>query len=127
MEEGTKASKGNGDAAARVAFDYIKNHHFRSIRADGAIGGITPNGNIHFALYSERLPLPKRLVHEVNEDGSLGPVMPNETVSRDAIVREMEVDVFLDISVARGLSEWLKEKLKDWDSRKTPTTKEELQ
>ena len=39
MAEDTKESKGNGGAKASVAFDYIKNHNFRSIRADGAIGG----------------------------------------------------------------------------------------
>lgn len=117
MAEDTKESKGNGGAKASVAFDYIKNHNFRTIRADGAIGGITPNGTIHFALYSERPPIPKRLVYEVNKDGELGSVIPSETVSRDAVVREMEVDVFLDISVARSLSQWLSKNIEDWENR----------
>ena len=109
---GGEAGGGNGDAGNRVAFDYIKSQHFRAIRADGAVGGVTPTGNIHLALYSERHPIPRRVVHQVH-DRRLGAVLPNETVSRDAIVREMDVDVFLSIDVARNLHRWLGEKIKE--------------
>lgn len=116
MTNNTKSNKGNGDADNRVAFDYIKNNNFRIIQADGAIGGLTPSGKIHFALYSERPPIPRRLVHNINDDGSLGPIIRGETVSRDAIIREMEVDVFVDVAVARSLYKWLGEKIGEWDN-----------
>ena len=62
MADDSEPAKGNGDAGGnRVAFDYIKGQHFRAIRADGAIGGITPSGSIHFALYSERHPIRSRI------------------------------------------------------------------
>ncbi len=115
---GDEHSGGNGDAGNRVAFDYIKSQHFRVVRADGAIGGLTPTGNIHFALYTERHPIPRRLVHQM-EEGGLGAVLPNETVARDAIVREMDVDVFVTIGVARSLHQWLGEKIAEWESRNT--------
>jgi len=111
MADDPKAEKGNGDAGKRVAFDYIKSQQFRAIRADGAIGGITPSGMIHFALYSERHPIPRRLVHEVGTDGELGPSIDSETIARDAIVREMEVDIFLTPPVAKSLHKWLGEKI----------------
>ena len=119
-----EAGRGNGDAGNRVAFDYIKGQHFRVIRADGAIGGLTPSGGIHFALYSERHAIPRRLVHQVDDDGGLGDVLPNETVSRDAIVREMDVDVFLSIDVARSLHQWFGEKIADWEKRTGPQPKD---
>lgn len=116
MTDNIKSKKGNGDADNRVAFDYIKNNNFRIIQADGAIGGLTPSGKIHFALYSERPPIPRRLVHKINDDGSLGPIIREETVSRDAVIREMEVDVFLDVAVARSLHQWLSDKIGEWDN-----------
>ena len=119
---GDENTRGNGDAGNRVAFDYIKSQHFRVIRADGAIGGLTPTGGIHFALYTERHPIPRRLVHQVDE-GGLGAALPNETVSRDAIVREMDVDVFLTIDVARSLYQWLGEKMADWENLNRPLSK----
>ena len=115
MADDPKSGGGNGDAGNRVAFDYIKSQNFRVVRADGAIGGVTPNGRIHFALYSERPAIPKRRVHELAEDGRIGKMIPEETVSRDSIVREMEVDVFLRINVARTLHEWLGDKIQEWD------------
>lgn len=127
MADNKKGAKGNGDAADRVAFDYIKSHHFRVIQADGAIGGITPSGNIHFALYSERHAIPKRLVHQLNDDGSLGSPIQSETVARDAIVREMEVDVLLNVAVARNLYQWLGAKIEEWDRKRGETSKGEMQ
>ena len=116
-------SGGNGNAGNRVAFDYIKSQHFRVVRADGAIGGLTPTGGVHFALYSERHAIPRRHVHQI--DGSrVGAMLPNETVSRDAIVREMDVDVFLSIDVARSLYQWLGEKIGEWENLNRERTKE---
>ena len=115
MADDSKPAKGNGDAGQRVAFDYIKSQNFRAIRADGAIGGITPNAQIHFALYSERHAIPRRLVHEVGNDGRVGKEIPEETVTRGTIVREMEVDVFLNRQVAQNLYEWLGQRISEFD------------
>lgn len=100
-------SSGEPVADDQISFDYIKGKDFRVIRADGAIGGITPNGYIHFALYSERPAIPRRLVQKIDRDGILGEVIASETVSRGSIVREMDVDVFLRPDVARVLHKWL--------------------
>ena len=113
MADDPKSEKGNGDAGKRVAFDYIKSQQFRAIRADGAIGGITPSGQIHFALYSERHPIPRRLVYEIGENDQLGSPIDSETIVRDSIVREMEVDIFLTLPVAISLHQWLGGKIDD--------------
>ena len=95
----------------QVAFDYIKGKDFRSIRADGAVGGVTPSGYIHFALYSERGAIPRRVVNKINADGSLGEEIEEEGITRGSIVREMDVDVFLRPTVARNLHRWLGEQI----------------
>ena len=112
----------------RVTIDYLKGPRFRLVRADGAIGGITPEGQIHFALYSERFAIPRQVVLPIEADGSLGPVIPELTVSRGTIVREMDVDVFVSPEVAERLRDWLSlqleklQKVKS-DAQKAPSAK----
>ena len=101
--------RGNGDASHRISFDYIKSSHFRVIRADGAIGSVMPNGHIHFALYSERPAIPRQMVYELDADGKLGKELPDQTVSRSDVVREMEVDVFLTVETAESVRQWLED------------------
>ena len=84
-----------------VTFDYIKTSNFRSVRADGAIASTTPNGYLHLALYSERPAIPRRGVFALNDDGSLGDLV--SMVSRESIVREMEIDLFLDLTTAEAI------------------------
>lgn len=98
-----------------VAFDYLKAPNFQSLRADGVIGGITPSGRIHMAVYSERPAIPRRLTHEINEDGKLGKIV--EVQSRDSIVREMSADVFLDLHAAEKINEWLSQQIEDLKKR----------
>ena len=93
-----------------IAFDYIKSNFFRVIRADGAIGGPTPQGHLHLAFYSERAAMPRRVIHELKDDNTLGAV--RETQSRDSMIRELDVDVFLSFGVAESLHEWLGEQIK---------------
>ena len=125
MSEGPTTKGSNGDADRRISFEYLRSHHFRVIRADGAIGSITPNGHIHFALFNERPAIPRRIVHEFNADGSLGELLPNETVSQGGIVREMEVDVFLTIETAKNIKEWLEGKIDEATKRESQAQKRE--
>lgn len=104
---------GNGQQAQEATFDFIKSEYFRVIHADGAIGGPTPQGHIHVAFYSERPPLPRRIVQPITPAGILGEAIPEKTVMRDAIVREVDVDVMMTYPVALQLHQWLGQKLED--------------
>ncbi|MFZ5835157.1 MAG: hypothetical protein ACOY2B_07215 [Pseudomonadota bacterium] len=92
-----------------IAFDYIKSNFFRVIRADGAIGGPTANGQLHIVFYSERAAIPRRVIHELKDDNTLGAV--REIQSRESMVRELDVDLFLSCEVARSLHLWLGEQI----------------
>ena len=101
----TKA--GDERQAAQIVFEYARDPMFRSTHADGFIGGLTPNGQIHLAFFSERPVLPKRHVFRVNADGSLGAEVPNEKAASESIVRDMQVDVLITVQAAEGLRNWL--------------------
>ena len=96
----------------RLRFHYIKANQFRVIHVDGAYGGVTPRGLIHMSFYSERYPIPQVTAHYITAEGQLGDEIPEERVSRDGPIREIEVGVVIDVTTARALVEWLNEKIK---------------
>ena len=102
-----------------IAFDYVKSSQFRSVHADGLIGGVTPNGHVHVAFFSERPAIPRRIVQAIGPDGSLGEELLDQRESRNSIVREMDVDIFLAPDVARSMYKWLGERLNELEQRET--------
>lgn len=101
---------------SRVKFDYLKSHLFRTVHADGVIGGPTPDSRkLYMALYSERAPIPTQVTHELKAIGQemlqLGEEVSELRISRDAVVRELEVGVVMDLASAAILHKWLGEKL----------------
>ena len=94
----------------QIEFDFIKSNFFRVIRADGAFGGIAPGGAIHMAIYSERQAIPTKTVHSL--DGQqLGAEIVEKREGRTAIVREVEVDVVMELPQAIVFRQWLDEKI----------------
>lgn len=104
MSEETKAP-------TQIRFDFEKSHFFRTIHVDGVFGGPTPQGLIQLAFYSERLPVPKTVTHEVTEQGMLGPEIGAVRVSRTSIYRELEINAMMTPDVARALRDFLNEKI----------------
>ncbi len=97
---------------AHIRFDYIKSNHFRVVRAEGVFGGVTPKGLIWATFWTERGPIPTQMVHPVAPEGTLEPEDRSRRVVRDAMIREAEVNVTLDLPTAVAFREWLDEKIK---------------
>ena len=97
-----------------IDFHYIKSNSFRVVHADGVWGGPTPRGYLTMAFYSERHPIPQKLTHELKPEGTLGDPIVRET--KQGVVREVEVEVVLDLEMAKGMFEWLKEKIEALDN-----------
>lgn len=95
----------------KVKFDYIKSNFFRVIHADGVWGGIGPTLNdIKMVFFNERPAIPQQVTHEI-KDGVLGEEIKEERVSRNSIIREVEVNVIMNIHVARAVKKWLEDKI----------------
>lgn len=94
----------------QVEFHYIKSGLFRVVHVDGAWGGATPRGHITMSVFSERGPIPQRLVHQINDDGTLGEQV--SLVSKTGIIREVEVELVIDLEAARSISDWLTKNIK---------------
>jgi hypothetical protein len=91
--------------APTVAFHFIKSNQFRVIRVDGGHGGVTPSGQVQIAFYSERLPIPQKTVHRLTPEGLED--TPVEVVSREGLVREVEVEAVMDVGTARSVADFL--------------------
>ena len=101
-----------------VEIHYIKAAGFRVIHADGVWGGPTPRGYISMSFFSERTPIPKRMVYDVPKSGIIkGDAPPKETEARQGIVREVEADVMVDLETAKSFLRWLQQKVDVLESR----------
>lgn len=128
MAETPKPTGNGGEAKPKAVFHYIKGQQFRVIHLDGVIGSVTPHMNIHMAMFNERPAIPQRMTYSVKADGALGEPVDSETVSRGGLVRELDVDVMMNLSVAEALYKWLgariqelKAAMADSDARKGKT------
>ncbi len=101
--------------ADEVRFHYIKSNHFRVVRGDGIFGGLTPKGDISVAFYSERMAIPQQTVQLINPDGTLGDEDLSKRVVKEGIVRELEVDIVMNIEMVRALRAWLETQIKVYE------------
>ena len=96
--------KDNG--APSVQFHYIKSNHFRVIHGDGVWGGPTPRGYISMNVFSERSPIPQKIIHNI-QDATLGEEIKTKREVKQGFVREVEVEVIMDLELAENLVTWL--------------------
>lgn len=90
-----------------LSFDMVKGNLFRGVHADGVWGGATPQGLLSFTFYSERFPIPQQVTHSIKPDGTLGLELPEARLGREAVVREAEVCVYMNVTVAKAFRDFL--------------------
>lgn len=119
---GSKEEQQSG-SVQKVKFHFLKSTYFRVIHADGFFGGLSPQGGFHIGVYSERTPYPDLIIQEINTETG----HPGKELSRtgsEGIIRELEVDIAMDLPTAITLHAWLGRHikraqesglLKDWE------------
>ena len=104
-------SEENNEYPETFEIHYIKSKYLRTVQADGATGGFSPQGKFMITFYSEHPPLPDQITHMVNEDGSMGDIV--ELKGKFGIIREKEVVVSMDPQNAAQLANWIRINLKE--------------
>ncbi|HXP88146.1 MAG TPA: hypothetical protein VN841_25675 [Bryobacteraceae bacterium] len=94
-----------------IKFDFLKSNYFRSIHADGVWGGINGHLEVVMAFFSERPAIPQQITLPI-KDGKFGDELENKRVGRDAVIRDVEVSITMNVEVARSFRQWLDEKIK---------------
>lgn len=95
---------------------FIKSSCFRVVHANGVWYGGDNQSNLHLTFFNERNPIPKKVVVNVDERGAVIGEEVSQRISKQGIVREMEVDVVLSLQVAQELYMTLGENLKAFQS-----------
>jgi hypothetical protein len=98
-----------------LKFRYIKSQYFRSIKADGAWGGLSPRGDINMALFSERLQIPDEQEYQVSDAGALQ--LQKELTRDEGIIREVEVAVMMRPETAVVVRNWLTQMISQFENQ----------
>ncbi len=91
---------------------FIKSSSFRVVPASGAWYGGDSQRNLHLTFFNERTPIPNKTVVNLNEQGAVVGEDLSKRVSKEGVIRELEVDVVLSIPAAVDFYKTLGENLK---------------
>lgn len=106
----TKEEKPKPKQPHQLGIHYIRSRHYRTIHADGAQFGLTPQAYVQFTLFSDQKPMPEFVMHKVTAEGKLGE--PIEEVVKTGIVREVEINVVMNPTAAASFIEVMQNTLK---------------
>lgn len=90
---------------------------FRELHVDGAFGGLTPPGFINVNFYAERVAIPKSTEYKLTDHNALGEVLSNSLDSKVGVIREYEFGIYMNISTAIELKNFLEKKIEEFAKR----------
>jgi len=90
---------------------YTKSDTYRSYHVDGIYGGLTPQGNIYMEVFTEKSPIPDDEKYEVDKNEKLISPPLKKNV-RQAIQRNVECGLVIDVNTAQSIINWLKDRIK---------------
>ena len=101
----------NSPLPTEVRFEYVKIPDYRTYRAEGVFGGITPKGSIFVSLFIDRPSIPTVVVYALN-DGVMGDEKLDQRVDREGLIREVQAGFTMDLRTAISFRVWLDDKIK---------------
>ena len=107
-----------------INFDYLKSSQFRVIHADGAFVALSQTG-VNVSFFTERQPIPRRVVHRVSKGGVVGEEIVEQRVVRDAIIRDTEVSIMMSMETAQRVVDVLNQILKKYHEMATEKQKDQ--
>lgn len=104
-----------------VKFVFVKAPDYRIIAANGAFGGLTPQGLLKVDLYIDYTATPEFITHSVRSDGLIGQEVERKP-SDKIISRELQVGMLLPIHIAEVIANWMLTKVRE-AKKETGTSK----
>ena len=117
-----------GDAvgdAKKVLFKYKFPETYNPVYANGAHGGITPQGELCLNFFLERQPVPNKETYGFSDDGRVTakPIEFEPVDKADAVfVRYVSTGVVMSMDTARRLMALIQRQLAVFDELNTPAT-----
>lgn len=110
----TEGAPGSRPSRTEMEAEFVKSNFYRVVHADGAFGGVAPNGQIRMAIYSEAQRTPQTMTYDISS-GKLREIgrYPEVSSGPALFTRELEVDIAMSLPVARVLHRWLGDKISE--------------
>lgn len=99
-----------------ITYKYERYDDYKIIYANGAVGGVTPRGEILFDLFIEFVGAPDETVHSVTPDG-LGPEI-GRTPEKPPFTRQSQVGVVMTPGQAKSLGYWLIDQVENMERKR---------
>lgn len=99
-----------------ITFHHIKSDGFKTVFITGATGGATVNSLINMNLYTDRTVIPSELTFEIDNNVKLGKEI--KRVSKQGVIRDVQVGVLMDLEVAKNLIKFLNDQIAFIESNK---------
>lgn len=97
-----------------IRFTYEYPEGFEPRYVNGALGGVSPRGEIIANFFFEKPSLPTMVAHDITPSGTIGGETIQEPADlRSTFVRAVTAGVILNYENARNLHAWLGEKIKE--------------
>ena len=97
-----------------IRFTYEYQDGYAPQYVNGALGGVSPRGEIIANFFFEKPILPTMVTNEITSSGTIGGEIAEEPAEmRSTFVRAVTTGVILNYDNARNLHAWLVEKLKE--------------
>ncbi len=97
-----------------IRFTYEYQEGYVPLYINGALGGVSPRGEIIANFFFEKPLLPTMVANEITPAGTIGGEIAEEPSDmRSSFVRSVTSGVILNYDNARNLHAWLGEKIKE--------------
>jgi len=94
-----------------LRIEFKKDDNYSSFFAEGAFGGITPSGLIHFDLYCDQGAVPSAVHHQIDQAGAVGPEIESKREMHPGLVRLLKAGITMPPPAAEALARWLQDKV----------------
>jgi len=109
------------DQPKTVSFKYIFPSDLKELHVSGAFGGVSPDGMIRMAFYSERQAIPNVEKRTVNPDKTLGDQKEEE--KKYQYVRIVQASLVFNDKAATSFINWLDGRIKDLEQLREQVAK----
>ena len=102
----------------RLKISYQRSDDYRVVAANGAVGGVGPQGDFFVQFYVETRTLPIDIVQELVPDAEGGRGMLGKILSPEEehnVTRELQCGVLMSREQARSLAEFIGRQLEEFD------------
>ena len=102
----------------KIRFVYQKARHHRTLHADGAWAGVTPQLEVQLALFNDLRLMPEYVTNLITAEGGVGDEIskgPSDTEMPGNVLREVDVTIIVSRNTAKNLIDVLSQMVKQID------------